>query len=106
MGPLRGPTLQLSAGHVLGGLGSARGFAEGFYTHPTNHGSPRKALEIILKEVQAIGATLLGAALSTQLLLQEAGPKARGDPAGWFPYHRPVQRAAAQWQSSCHGSPD
>lgn len=68
--------MQLSVGHVLGGLGLAWGFAIGvamaFYTHATNHHSPRKALETILKEVQAPGPTLFGVALSTQLLLQDA----------------------------------
>lgn len=33
---------------------------------------------------------LLGAALSTQLLPQEAGPEAGGGPTGQFPYPRPI----------------
>lgn len=45
---------------------------------------------------------LLGAALSTQLLPQEAGPEAGGDPTGQFPYPRPAERAVAQCQSSYH----
>lgn len=87
--------LQLSVEHILGGLGLARELATGSamgFTHiqPTTAAQGKHWSKIILKEVQALGAALLGAALSTQLLPQEAEPKARGDPAGWFPYPRTV----------------